>query len=213
MTTKVALYSRVSTLLGQDPELQLIQLRQVAAARGFTVVKEYTDQGISGVKESRPALNLLLKDAMQRKFDIIMVVALDRAGRNTRHILQLMDDLQSWNVSLISLRENLDFTTNTGKMVLTVISAVNALERAIISERIRNALAAKKFAAEKSGIVWACGRPSKVNPANTKEILALHQQGLSMRQIARRFGVSKTTVMRVVQNHLPRGKGKVEAEE
>jgi DNA invertase Pin-like site-specific DNA recombinase len=80
--TQVALYARVSTLNNQDPEMQLSELREYAERRGWEIVEEFTDQGVSGCKESRPALNRLMSDACRRKFDAVLVWKIDRlAGR------------------------------------------------------------------------------------------------------------------------------------
>jgi DNA invertase Pin-like site-specific DNA recombinase len=195
---KCVLYARCSTLLNQDPENQLAPLREVAKARGFVVVDEFVDHGVSGTHESRPALSRLKKAAMRGEFGIVVVAALDRIGRNTKHVLQLMDDLTSYQVALISLREGLDFSTPTGKMVLTVLSAVASLEAALISERIKTALAVKKMAAQKSGSGWRCGRKS-LDPKYRDEVLQLRQQGYSIRDIAKRLGIGKSSVERLLK--------------
>ena len=197
--TKVALYARVSTLLGQDPELQMIQLRDVAKARGYEITGEYVDRGISGKRESRPALNELLKAINHGKCKIVMVSALDRIGRSTKHILQLMEDFKARNVSLISLRESLDFTTPTGQMVLTVLAAVATLEAQIISERIRVSLASKKVLAQNTGNGWRCGRPPVVNKDISEKVRRLRAGGLSIRGTAREAGISKTSVERILR--------------
>jgi len=196
---KVALYARVSTLLNQDPELQLIQLRQVAKNRGFTVVKEYVDRGISGGQESRPALNEMMKATVRKDFDFVLVTALDRIGRNTKHVLTLMDDFHKKGISLISLREGLDFSTPTGQLVLTVLAGVATLERQIISERIRTSLAAKKLLAQQTNSGWRCGPKRKVTKEVESQICMLRRDGVSIRMIAKRLGISKTSVLRVVQ--------------
>lgn len=195
---RCVLYARCSTLLNQDPEHQLVPLREVAKARGFTVVEEFVDHGVSGTRESRPALSRLQKAAMQRRFSIVMCSALDRIGRNTKHVLQLMDDFTSYGVSLISLREGLDFSTPTGKMVLTVLSAVASLEASIISERIKTALAVKKLAAEKTGNGWRCGRKS-LESSVIEEVRRLHASGKSIRGIARELSIGKSSVERAIK--------------
>jgi DNA invertase Pin-like site-specific DNA recombinase len=198
---KCVLYARCSTLLNQDPENQLAPLREVAKARGFVVVDEFVDHGVSGTHESRPALSRLKKAAMRGEFGIVVVAALDRIGRNTKHVLQLMDDLTSYQVALISLREGLDFSTPTGKMVLTVLSAVASLEASLISERIRTALAVKKLAAQKTGSGWRCGRPKRLTEELKLQILQLREQGQSIRQIEKSLEhrISHTVIGRVVR--------------
>ncbi len=192
--TKAACYARVSTLLGQDPANQVIPVQEFAKARGFELVETYVDLGISGVKERRPGLDKLVKDARLGRFKIIIVSGLDRLGRDVRHLLNLIEELNHYGVSLISLREHLDFTTPVGKAALVILSAVSALERDLIRERIKTALAAKKLAAERTGSGWRCGRPTMLNKEKEAEILRLHEKGLSVRAISRRVGLGKTTV-------------------
>ncbi len=196
--TKVALYSRVSTLLGQDPENQLVHLRRFAADRSCIVVREFVDRGISGSRERRPALDEMLVQARAGDFEIIVVAALDRLGRNTKHMLTLIDELKEFGVTITSLREGIQFDSPTGQMMLTVISAIAQLERSLISERIRNALAAKALAAKESGSGWRCGRPGVVTPSINMWIQKLRYEGRSIREIAKVVGVGKTTVLRVL---------------
>jgi DNA invertase Pin-like site-specific DNA recombinase len=183
--TKIALYARVSTLLNQDPENQLIHLRSFAKARGFEVVAELVDKGISGAKERRPALDELRQSALKGEFQLIGVAALDRLGRNTKHLLILIDELKHCSVSIISLREGIDFSSPIGQATLTIISAISQLERNLISERIKNALAAKKMAAEQSGSGWRCGRETVVTEELIKQVKELRGQGVSIRKIAK----------------------------
>jgi DNA invertase Pin-like site-specific DNA recombinase len=100
---RTALYARVSTL-EQDPENQLLELRVYAEARGWTA-REYVDHGVSGAKESRPALDQLLKDARRRRFDVLVVWRLDRLGRNLRHLVLFLDELQALGVAFVTLGE------------------------------------------------------------------------------------------------------------
>ncbi|MGE3684296.1 MAG: recombinase family protein [Bdellovibrionales bacterium] len=194
---KAVAYARVSRLLGQDPKLQLIGVRQFAEARGYDLVTEYVDEGISGSTERRPGLDRLIADARQRKFDVIVTAALDRLSRSTKHFLNLFDELHHYGVSVVSLRENLDFTSPTGKMVATVLASVATLERQIISERIRTSLAAKKQNAKETGNGWRCGRPSKLSPELMDAVQKLRASGSSIRATAKALAISKSTVLRV----------------
>jgi len=108
---RVALYARVSTLNGQDPQMQLRELREYVIRRGWTVTQEYIDQGVSGSKESRPALNQLMADAHQRRFDAVLVWKLDRFGRSLKHLVNSIADLEALGVAFVSLRDNLDLST------------------------------------------------------------------------------------------------------
>src|SRR5581483_1655816 len=138
--TRVALYSRVSTLNhGQDPELQLRELREYCALRGFQVSQEYTDT-ISGSKESRPALNSLMEDAQRRRFDAVLVWKLDRWGRSLKHLVNSIAQLESLGVAFISLRDNLDMTTPTGRLLTQLLGAMAEFERSLVIERTKAGL-------------------------------------------------------------------------
>ena len=105
---RVALYARVSTLNGQDPEMQLSELREYASRRGWTISSEYVDHGVSGSKESRPELNQLMADAHRRKFDAVLVWKIDRFGRSLKHLVNALADLCAYGVAFVSFRDNLD---------------------------------------------------------------------------------------------------------
>ena len=89
---RIALYARVSTLNGQDPEMQLRELREYAQRRGWTITDEYVDRGISGAKDSRPELNRLTADAHRRTFDGVLVWKIDRFGRSLKHLVVALED-------------------------------------------------------------------------------------------------------------------------
>src|ERR1700682_147272 len=95
MAKRVALYARVSTVNGQqDPEMQLRELREYAVRRGLEVIGEYVDHGVSGAKDSRPALNRLMTDAKQRRFDILLVWKLDRFARSLKHLVNALAEFE-----------------------------------------------------------------------------------------------------------------------
>jgi DNA invertase Pin-like site-specific DNA recombinase len=101
---KAAIYARVSTA-DQHVESQLYDLRQLAERRGFQVVKEYADRGVSGLKARRPGLDALMADARQRKFSVVLVAAFDRIARSTRNFLQIVDELDVWELSLSAVEK------------------------------------------------------------------------------------------------------------
>ena len=139
MATKAAIYARVSTL-DQEPENQLAELRRYVEARGWSA-HEYTDKGVSGAKDKRPALDALIRDAKRRKFDVLVVWRLDRLGRNLRHLVTLLEELQVLGVSFVSLGEGIDCTTPAGRLQLHVLAALAEFERARIAERVTAGLA------------------------------------------------------------------------
>lgn len=197
---KAAIYCRISTLLkGQDIDNQRKPLHEFAKGRGFEVVSEYIDEGISGATERRKGLDALVADAKRGKFKVILVMEISRIARDVRHLLNLLHELQAIGVSVCSVREGIDYSTPMGKAMLSMIGILMQVERELLAERIKTALAVKKLTAEQTGSGWKAGRPSKMNPELELEVMALKNAGNSIRQIARRLSISKTTVLRVVQ--------------
>lgn len=190
MARRVAIYARVSTSGQQSVGMQLRDLRDLAKNRSFEVIREYCDEGVSGSRESRPALDELLRDARHRRFDAVLVWKLDRLGRSLVHLVRLLHDLRSLGVELISFSEGLDFTTTTGKLLYQVISAFAEFERDCIRERViaglRNARAKGK----------RLGRPRIV--VNTTRIALLRGQGRSWSEITAETGISKGTAQRAL---------------
>ncbi len=192
-TPRVALYARVSTKNnGQDPETQLIALREYASARKLAVFAEYVDVGISGSKDSRPALNQLMADAKKRRFDAVLVARFDRFARSTRHLVLALEEFNALGVDFISLSESVDTSTPMGKMVYTVIAAVAELERSLIRERVVMGLQRAKAQGKR------LGRPSGTK-ANVRKIQTLKSQGLSIRRIASEMNISKSTISRLLK--------------
>jgi DNA invertase Pin-like site-specific DNA recombinase len=109
---KVAIYARCSTA-EQHVENQLLELRRYTSAREWEVFGEYVDEGVSGVRESRPRLDAMLKDAKRRRFDAVVVSKLDRLGRSLKHLIFLMEELQALGIGLVSLGESIDTTTSS----------------------------------------------------------------------------------------------------
>src|SRR6516225_5790569 len=134
---RAALYMRVSTKgHGQTTDTQALALREYAERRGFEVAGEYRDEGISGSKDSRPALDRLLKDARARKFDVVIVARFDRFARSVSHLLRALEEFNYLEINFVSLSESIDTSTPMGKMIFTVLGAVAELERNLIKERV-----------------------------------------------------------------------------
>ena len=133
---KCALYARVSTV-EQRVQSQVYDLRQLAQQRGFEVVAEYIDEGISGTKARRPGLDALMTDARKRKFSVVLVAAFDRMARSTKHFLQVIDEFDSLGIEFVSRRENVDTSGPMGRLFLTLIGSIAELEADLIKERIR----------------------------------------------------------------------------
>jgi DNA invertase Pin-like site-specific DNA recombinase len=138
---RVALYARVSSANGQqDPAMQLSELRAFARARGFQVVNEFVDRGVSGAKESRPQLNQLVIDARQRKFDCVLVWKLDRFARSLKHLCNALAEFEALGIAFVSLRDNLDLTTPSGRLMFQIIGAMAEFECSLIVERVKAGL-------------------------------------------------------------------------
>ncbi len=203
---KVAAYVRISTIVhGQDIENQLQPIRQLAEAKGFDLVKIYKDEGISGATEKRKGLDLLLIDAKRGMFKILIVMELSRIARDVRHLLNTLHSLQEAGVSLISIREGVDFNDSPfSKGMVTMIGLLATIERDLLKDRIKTSLAVRKQAAIATGSGWRCGRPSKINSELIDAVKKLRAAGSSIRQTAKALNVSKTTVLRICrlgQNH------------
>lgn len=123
---------------------------------------------------------------------------LELIGRNVKHVLGLFDELSHLGVHVISLRENLDFSSPVGQMVLTIMASIAQLERQILAERIKTALAAKKLKAQRENSDWRCGRPPLSKDIKDRAI-ELRKQGLSIRQVAKKLNVGKTSVERALR--------------
>ena len=188
-SNRVAIYGRVSTTNhGQDVSLQTRDLEQFAQARGWRLVDSYLDLGISGSKDKRPQLDRLMADAHKRRFDIVIVWRFDRFARSVSHLLRALETFNALGIAFVSLSEQMDTTTPTGKMIFTVLGAVAELERSLIVERVRAGL---RNARAKGKIL---GRPRKiVDPAR---IASLRAQGLSLRGIAAELGIGVATLHR-----------------
>ena len=181
-TLRAAIYARVSTL-DQEPENQLQELRRYVQARGWTA-KEYVDRGVSGAKDSRPALDALVRDAKRRRFDVLVVWRLDRLGRSLKHLIGLLDDLQSFGVAFVSLAEGIDATTPAGKLQMHILGAIAEFERGRIVERVKAGMARAKAAGKH------VGRPRR-EVTDTDLATVAH---LSVREAARQLGVSKSFI-------------------
>jgi len=137
---RAAIYARVSTANnGQDPRVQTRELGEFCERRGWTLA-EYVDIGVSGTKEKRPALDRLMADAHKRKFDVVVVWRFDRFARSVSHLLRALETFHALGIAFVSLSENVDTTTPTGKMIFTVLGAVAELERSLIVERVKAGL-------------------------------------------------------------------------
>jgi DNA invertase Pin-like site-specific DNA recombinase len=144
---RAALYMRVSTKNhGQTTDTQALALYEYAKHRGLEIVQEYRDEGISGSKDSRPALDKLMQDTRARKFDVVIVARFDRFARSVSHLLRALDEFSHLGLDFVSLAESIDTSSPMGKLVFTIVAAVAELERSIIRERVQDVVRANGLA-------------------------------------------------------------------
>ena len=190
---KAAIYARVSTAnSGQDPEVQLRELREYCQRRGWKLTGEYVDTGISGATEKRPQLDKLMADAHRRRFDAVVVWKFDRFARSVSHLLRALETFKALGIEFVSLSEQVDTSTPTGRMIFTVLGAVAELERSLIAERVRAGLRNARAKGKR------LGRP-RMN-VDAARIARLRRTGASWAEISAQLGIGATTARRVVSS-------------
>lgn len=188
-----ALYSRVSTAMqGNGLEAQERALESFCNSQNIKSYQIFSDQNISGTKESRPELDKLMRLVEEGKISKVIVYSFSRFARSTRHLLNALEFFKKHNVEFISISESIDTSTNFGKFFFTIIGALALLERELISERVINGLKNAKAKGKK------IGRP-KIRPGET--ILNLRKKNHSYREIAKIIRMSHTAVAREIKNN------------
>lgn len=187
---RVALYARTSTANSrQDPAMQIRELRDYCKRRGWRIFDEYVDRGISGAKDSRPQLNKLMTDAHRRRFDVVAVWDFSRFARSTAHLLRALETFSELKIAFVSLREQIDTGTATGKMIFTILGSVAELERSLIGDRVRAGLRNAKAKGKR------LGRPPlrELSTADIRQLRRDRRHGVSFKQLARDHGISVWT--------------------
>jgi len=203
---RAALYLRVSTG-EQTTENQRRDLEAAAAARGWTVAATYADEGISGSKgrDKRPQLDAMLKAASARRFDVLMVAAVDRLGRSLPDLVASMQELRAAKVDLFVAKQGLDTTTPGGRAMFGMMGVFAEFERDMIQERVRSGMAraqaeqaagVKRLSADGKSYKKLIGRP-KASKATEAAIRAELATGVGIGKVARKLGVGVGTVLRV----------------
>ena len=194
MTTKVALYCRVSTSTdkhGQTTENQLRELTAYCDRMGYEVTKIYEDQ-ISGAKtrEKRPAYNQLCKDAFLKRFDLVIAWDVSRFGRSLKEFVSFLADMDDRGIGVVAVKNGLDTSTSTGKMMMKMIGVMEEWNREMLVERTKSGLARTRANGTK------LGRKKITNPKMTAQIISLRDENKSIRAIATEVGVSTATIQR-----------------
>ncbi len=185
---RAGLYCRVSTT-GQAAENQLLALRSFASARGWTVT-EFVDEGQSGAKERRPALDALLAAVRARKVDVVACVKLDRLARSVHHLVALGGEFEALGVDLVVLDQAIDTATPSGRLLFHVLAAISEFERDLIRDRVVAGLRRARSQGKR------LGRPRVA--VDLARVVALRSDGKSIRAVARAVGVSAMVVSRAL---------------
>jgi len=193
------IYGRVSTA-DQSCDPQIDELTGFAARANYQVVGVYRDVA-SGVRTDRTARNTVMGLAQARRIDAVLVTELSRWGRSTQDLLDTLNQLAGWNVSVVAMNGmTFELTTPHGRMMATMLAGIAQFERDLISERVKSGLAAARARGKK------LGRQPGQRPKSDKlapKVLALIEEGRSYRWIARDLGISKNTVGAIVKRHRP----------
>jgi len=184
---RVAVYGRVSTA-EQNAAMQIDELRAYCQRRQWQIVEEFIDAGVSGSKESRPALNRLLADAKRRRFDTVLVYRYDRFARSLRQLVNALAEFDALGIHFVSLHEGVDTSTPNGRLVFGIFASIAEFERELIRGRVRSGLAAAKARGTR------IGRPN--SDVDTARIAQLRASRVSWREIERTVGVSARTARR-----------------
>jgi DNA invertase Pin-like site-specific DNA recombinase len=187
---KTAIYVRVSTP-DQHVESQLYDLRDLASQRGFEVVHEYEDRGVSGKNARRPGLDMLMADARRKKFSVLMVAAFDRIARSTKNFLQIIDELDSLGIEFVSRRENIDTSGPMGRLFLTLISSIAELESDLIRERVRAGMRRARLEGRQIGRARL--------DVDRGQVVIDRRSGLSLTVVAKKHSISRASVCRLIK--------------
>jgi DNA invertase Pin-like site-specific DNA recombinase len=187
---RAAIYVRVSSP-DQRIESQLYDLRDLAGKRSYSVVHEYQDRGISGSKARRPGLDAMMADARRGEFSVLLVAAFDRVARSTKNFLEIVDELNELGIEFISAREAIDTSGPMGRMFITMVGSIAELERSLIVERIKAGMRRARIEGQRLGRA-----PLNIDhDALVRDRLA----GMSLTNVARKYGVSRASVVRFVR--------------
>lgn len=167
--------------------MQLRELREYCARRGFEIAAEYIDSGISGSKERRPQLDKLWAAAKRRKFDAVVVYRYDRFARSLRQLINALEEFRALGIEFVSLHEGVDTATPNGRLIFGIFASIAEFERELIRDRVRSGIASARAKGKR------IGRPA-ADPSLVSKVKAMIGRGQSMRQVGMALGISVATV-------------------
>ena len=189
---RAALYARVSTSAGQDPIVQLRELREYCQNRGWQIAAEFSDVGVSGAKERRPQLDELLAGCRRRSFDSVVVYRYDRFVRSLRQLVNALAEFEALGIQFVSLHEGVDTSTPNGRLIFGIFGSIAEFERELIRDRVRPGIAAARARGRR------LGRPRR--DVDVARVAALRAEGLSWRDVGRELGVGVATARSAFQD-------------
>jgi DNA invertase Pin-like site-specific DNA recombinase len=185
---RAAIYARVSTNNGQDPHMQTRELREYCHRRGWEIAGEYVDAGVSGAKEHRPQLDVLLAACRKRRVDGVVVYRYDRFARSLRQLVNALEEFRSLGIEFISLHEGVDTSTPNGRLVFGIFASIAEFERELIRDRVKSGIAAARSKGK------TLGRP--IVRVDAARIAALRRSGATWSAITRQLGLTAGTAKR-----------------
>lgn len=214
---RVAIYSRVSTeeqaKEGLSVDAQIDKCKSFCNARDWSVFKVYKDAGYSAGTMNRPALELMLRDVEEKKFEIILVYKIDRFSRKLRDLITTLDSLKAKNINFTSVTEQIDTTTAMGEAFFQIIGVFAQLERGMVKERVKLAFDRKIQLGEALyraplGYVYQNKKlvPDPENSENVQEIFEMWASGISYKEICKKFNISSSTLYQIIKNTTYLGK-------
>lgn len=187
---RVATYSRVSTSHhGQNPEVQVHELRRYCQARGWDIIHEVVDHGFTGSTTARPGLKQLLDLVSNRQVDVVVVVKMDRLFRSLKHLVSTLEEWQALGVQFVSTKDNIDYTTPSGRLLAQILGSLAEFEKSLLVERTIMGL----DHARRTGKIL--GRPKT---RDDQKIIELRNKGLSYTAIQKELGVSRGSIFRAL---------------
>lgn len=189
---KIATYSRVSTSHhGQNPDVQIHELRRYCEARGWTISHEIVDHGFSGSTDVRPGLKELLSLVRERKIDAVVVVKMDRLFRSLKHLVTTLEEWHAIGVTFVATKDNIDYTTPAGRLLAQVLGSLAEFEKSLLVERTMLGLEHARRQGKK------LGRP-KIR--DDEKIRELRDRGMSYTAIQKELGISRGAISRALQS-------------
>ena len=193
MSKRVCIYVRVSTTK-QTVENQIQVLKEYSDRCGYQITQIYSDNGISGSKgrQDRPGLDQMMKDGVQRKFEMVLVWSVDRLGRSVSDLVQIMKEFNELKIDLYFNQQSIDTSTSSGRMVFGIFGCISEMERNLISERVTVGLQRAVSQGKK------LGRPTKMNDGMKNAVKLLREKGMGIKQISKQLQIGIGTVYSVL---------------